>query len=123
MKSLNTEPLHNYQTYQLDTLLGDTGTELVIKIFNSIITAEPKTLNNLKSIVKDEMQKMLVLNNIHSQHDELIFLDYFTLKVMVLINTGIYCRHNRTPDNLKSTLCKAIRNLSKKNIEELVQKD
>ena len=121
MNSLSNEALHDYQTYQLDTLLGSAGTELIIKSFNSLVISKVNILNNLQSAFEDEMRKMLILNSIHSQFDESIVKDYFTLKVMVLINSGIYCRHNFTPYNFKLILSKVIKNSSEKHTERLIK--
>ena len=104
MEPLTCETLHSYQAYQLDTLLSGDGKELVIKFFNSFVTMQFGELNNLLDMAKEEMKKVMLINDVKLQYDDSIFSDYFTLKVMVLVNRGIYCRNNRTPESLKSIL-------------------
>jgi len=119
--SATNKPLHDYHAYQLDTLLGSKGTELIIKLFNSIIISEKNILQQLKIVYEKEMEKLLLLNNINTQFDSTIFVDYFTLKIMVLINAGIYCRHNSSPDNFKLIVSDVMKNPSEENREKLIK--
>jgi hypothetical protein len=121
MEKTTNDTLHHYRSYQLDTLLGSAGTELVIKLFNSLIISETNMFKDLTRAFYNEMNKTLVLKDINSQFDESIFKDYFTLKVMVLINSGIYCRKNSVPDNLKVTLFNTINESSEENRKNLIK--
>lgn len=121
MNSLNDRIIHNYKTYQLDTLLENTGTELIIKLFNSIIVSEIDTLNTLQNLFTKEMEKLLVLKGTYSQFNKSNFADYFSLKVMLLINSGVYCRHNPLPPNFKSTLYKVMNQPSAENKAEFMK--
>jgi len=67
------------------------------------------------------MKKLIVINNINTQFDEAIFRDYFTLKVMVLINSGIYCRHNSIPAEFKFNLSEVIKKPSEENKGKLIK--
>ncbi|MDD2468308.1 MAG: hypothetical protein PHI97_30380 [Desulfobulbus sp.] len=120
MASLAREPLHDYQAYQLDTLIGKAGKELVIKFFNSLVTLQSDELDKLISMAKDELQKLLVLRDVQYRIDDLFFSDYFTLQVMVLLNKGMYCRNNRIPSNLKTILLRVIRTPSEETKTEII---
>ncbi len=121
MNSVTNETLHAYQTYQLDTLLGSAGTELIVKLFNSLVISEVSILNRLQSVFEVEISKLIVINNINTQFDEAIFRDYFTLKVMVLINAGIYCRYNSVPGDFKLILSKVVEKPSEENRGKLIK--
>ena len=121
MNSVTNETLHAYQTYQLDTLLGSEGTELIVKLFNSLVISEVNILNRLQSVFEVEISKLIVINNINTQFDEAIFRDYFTLKVMVLINGGIYCRHNSIPGDFKLILSEVMEKTSEENRGKLIK--
>jgi hypothetical protein len=77
-------------------------------------------LNNLLDMAKEEMKKVMLINDVKLQYDDSMFSDYFTLKVMVLVNRGIYCRNNRTPESLKSILLEVVNNPSEKMKTELI---
>jgi len=113
--------LHDHQAYQLDTLLGRAGTELVVKLFNSLVISEVNILNRLQSVFEVEMRKLIVINNINTQFDEVIFRDYFTLKAMVLINAGIYCRYNSVPSDFKLILSVVMKKPSEENRGKLIK--
>ena len=121
MNSTSNETLHPYQAYQLDTLIGSAGTELIVRLFNSLVISEVNILSLLQSAFDEEMKKLIVINNINTQFDEAIFRDYFTLKVMVLINSGIYCRHNSIPAEFKFNLSEVIKNPSEENKGKLIK--
>ena len=121
MNSTSNETLHPYQAYQLDTLIGSAGTELIVRLFNSLVISEVNILSLLQSAFDEEMKKLIVINNINTQFDEAIFRDYFTLKVMVLINSGIYCRHNSIPAEFKFNLSEVIKKPSEENKGKLIK--
>ena len=120
MFSSTNEILHDYQTYQLDALLGNVGRELGIKLFNSLVSVETKDLEELVSTACDEMQKALKSMNIHAQYSKSIFLDYFTLQIMKLINSGVYSQHNGMPVKFKSALFDVIEEPSAEKRKEML---
>jgi hypothetical protein len=75
----------------------------------------------LQSVFEVEISKLIVINNINTQFDEAIFRDYFTLKVMVLINGGIYCRHNSIPGDFKLILSEVMEKTSEENRGKLIK--
>ncbi len=121
MNSLTKKPLLAYQAYQLDTLLDSSGTELIIKLFHSLVTSEVIVLNRLKSVFEEEMRKLIWLNNINIKFNETVFRDYFTLKIMILINAGIYYRYNSVPRDFKLILSEVIKKPSVENREKLIK--
>lgn len=121
MNSVTNETLHAYQTYQLYTLLGSAGTELIVRLFNSLVISEVNILNRLQGVFEAEMGKLIVINNINTQFDETIFRDYFILKVMVLINAGIYCRYNSVPGDFKLLLSEVMKKPSEENRGKLIK--
>ncbi|WP_020559640.1 ATP-binding protein [Thiofilum flexile] len=114
------KPLHSYQAYQISSLIGEAGKELAIKLLNSIIISQSNDLTKLIDLAKDELKKQLTLKDIPYQIDNLLFADYFSLQVMVLLNKGIYCRKNPIPSNLKTTLLNISINPSEESKAKLV---
>lgn len=120
MESLSRETLHGYQAYQIDALLGEAGRELIIKLFNSLVTLQSDELDKLIGMAKEEMKKISVLRDVQYQIDDSYFSDYFALQVMVLLNNGIYCQRNPFPGNLKTMLLGVINKPTKESQTELV---
>jgi len=122
MKSVTTKNvLHDHQAYELDSLLKTDGKELVIKALNSFVLVKLEDLIKLQTIANNGLQKLLLLHNIHNHYEKKIFADYFSLQVMKLINTGIYSQHNRSPENLKSTLFQIIKTPSAATQKQLLK--
>lgn len=121
MEHSTSKVLHGYQAYQIDELLGQDGKELAIKFFNSLVIHETSELDKLIGRARHEMRKLLVSKNIRYQADEPLFSDYFSLKIMLLLNKGIYCHRNPLPKNLKSTFIQIIQQPNEKNRNSLVQ--
>ena len=112
--------LHKYETYQLHSILASEGEKLVIKLLNSLVIAQSKDLEKLKNRAIEEANKILLLKNNNNQYTESVFTDYFVLKIMLLLNTGIYCRHTRIPNKFRYKLFNTINNPSAENREELL---
>jgi len=104
MESLTSKTLHSYKAYQIDAWLGEAGKELTIKLFNSLVTLQSSNLDKLICTAKEEIQKLLVVEDVQFRIDESYFSDYFVLQIMVLLNKGIYCRKNTFPRTLKKKL-------------------
>lgn len=98
------ETVHDYQVYQLDSLLGDQGKELVIKLFNSLLLLQDEEPKKLINIAEDEIQQLLTLKNTQYRVNDAFFPNYVVLQVMMLLNKGIYCRNNQMPTNLKAAI-------------------
>ena len=120
MASLSRETLHGYQAYQLDACLGETGKELVVRFFNSLLTLQDNELNILIVYAKEEMQKLLVVNNFKYCIDDSFCFDYIVMQVMVLLNRGLYCRNNPIPSNLKKMLLNVVKKPNEKSRTILV---
>lgn len=119
MQHLTSNVLHGYQAYQIGEMLGQEGKELVIRLFNSLITLEASELHNLIDTAKKEMQTLLVSKRSWYQVDEQLFSDYFSLQIMLRLNKGIYCRRNAFPENFKSILVQVMQQpdgLARKNL-------
>lgn len=120
MAFLTDKVLHGYRAYQLDTFLGEAGKELTIKFFNSLITLELNALNRLLDIAKKEIKKALIMKDIKFVIDDLIVLDYLSLRIMLLISKGIYCPSSNIPRNLKIKLLDFMKTPSNKTQAELI---
>ena len=112
--------LRSYQAYQIDAWLGVDGQELVIKFFNSLIMLQSDELKELIDIAEGKMKKLLILKDVQYQIKDIFFSDYFSLKVMLLLNKGIYCCKNPIPNNLKKMLSNVIDNPTKELKTELI---
>ncbi|QTA83794.1 p-loop domain-containing protein [Desulfonema limicola] len=120
MATLTPDTLQGYQAYQIDAWLGKAGKELVIKLFNSLVTTQSNDPDKLIVAAKEELKKLLVLEDVPYRINDSLFSDYFTLQVMVLLNKGIYCRKNPIPGNLKTMLLNVVNKPNEKSKKQLV---
>lgn len=120
MSSLTCKTLHGDQAYQIDAWLGEAGKELAIKFFNSLVTMQSSDVGRLIEKTKEEMQKLQTLRGVPFRIDDSCFSDYFVLRVMVLLNKGIYCPKNPFPGNLKTKLLGVINKPTVESKTELV---
>lgn len=120
MAPLVPKPLHSYQAYQMDTQLGNTGKELVIQFFNSILILQAGQLIQLREIAKERIKKILVLKNVAHLFSDALFSDYFSLQIMMQLNKGVYYKRNHTPNNLKEALTNVIDGANEESKKELL---
>lgn len=125
MEPWTSKVLHGYQAYQIGELLGQEGKELAIRLFNSLVVLEKNELNKLIERATEEMRRLLILKKMRHQADMSLFLDYFSLQIMLLLNKGVYCCITPLPENFKSTLVQAMQQpneLARKNLIHLLDK-
>jgi len=115
------EPLHSFETYSLSLLLGKDGKELVVKYFNSFCTIDSVELNALNVECKKEFKKILVKKNIQRQFSDSIYPNFITLKILELLNRGIYYISPKLPEGFKNILLSAIENPGQSNHKSLMQ--
>jgi len=120
MAKLNIRTLHSFEAYELSTLLGDNGKEVVVKLLNSLCTIDLNSVNDLVDLAKEGLRKLLVRGNFHTCFNEEIFTDYIILQIFELLSKGIYCQEPKFPKNLKRILFETIEHPNKNNYEELM---
>ncbi|MBW7875611.1 MAG: DUF87 domain-containing protein [Candidatus Cloacimonetes bacterium] len=120
MSSLTGHSTHDYRTYEIASSLNDDGKELVVRLFNSLVTQRPDELKDLIVKAKSEVLRQLTLMDVSFRINEDCFSDYFVLQIMLLLSRGIYCRKNPFPNNLKKLLLDILNNPSEKQQIELI---
>jgi energy-coupling factor transporter ATP-binding protein EcfA2 len=119
MKDFTNRNLLGYQAYQLSSVLGRKGNELVIRFFNSLIIQHPDEKKELIEIAKKELQDLVPLTGMQFQIDNALLFDYSVLQIMNLLNKGLYCSRNHIPDNLKTILLNTLNDSTQKSYSEL----
>ena len=104
MSKFYLEPLHSFKTYNLSSLLGIEGKELAVKFINTFCSINSNQLAKLIEESKKEFINILVLKNLKRQYSESIFIDYITMKIIELLNRGIYSRISKLPKDFKKNL-------------------
>lgn len=108
MSKQKIEPLHSFETYSLSTLLAKDGKELAVQYFNSFCTIDFNQLNTLNDECKKRFAKLLVNKNLKRQYSESIFVDFIKMKIMELLNRGIYSQSLKLPYMFSKKLHSAI---------------
>lgn len=117
-EAIDFKHLHNYKAYEIDSWLGEAGTELCIRFFNSLITVKPMYIKQLITTAHKRLSKLIIERGMECKADDL--QDYLNLQIMVLLNRGLYTRSNAMPAKLKEIVSSAISNESpEKNRETL----
>jgi hypothetical protein len=121
MAKLKIKTLHSFEAYELAVLLKNNGKELAVKFLNSLCTIKSNNLNELVSSAEKELQKLLLLGNIHTCFNETIFADYITKQIFELLTKGVYCKTLKFPENLKQILLEVVENSDKIQYEILMK--
>jgi len=100
----NYKPLHRHRAYQMDAWLGGPGRELCIRFFNSLVTVKDRDLDELIAIVKDHWRTLATERGVQDRIDDASFLDYLSLRIMMLLSKGVYSRRKPIPRHLKDCL-------------------
>lgn len=98
------EPLHSFEAYRLSSLLDKDGKELAVKYLNSLCIHDFNQINVLNIESKKKFCHLLVMKNLNRQFSESIFADFITMKILELLNRGLYSRLPKLPSGFKRKL-------------------
>ena len=117
MNKERVEPLHSFEVYSLSSLLYKDGEELAVKYLNSFCVIDSNQLKVLNSELKKEFIKVLAQRNLQRKFLDSIYAEFIVLKIMELLNRGLYSFYHKLPKDFRKNLLLAILNSDESNYE------